>query len=417
MSEPRVHGFTPEKGNHRFLRTQPPRLRASAVKLKQLITNQYLHMKTRFFNYLRFNRAERNGTIVLIALAVLFFAIPEITHHLRPRGSTDFQPFQREIQAFRASLGNAASAPETALFVFDPNTASLEDFVRLGLSEKVANTICNYRNKGGSFREAADFQKIWSLQKEDFDRLLPYIHIDSGSETVVEKSAEKPQAELFAFDPNIASESDLFRLGLPFRTVKSILNYRTKGGQFRKKEDLEKIYTLEEEDYQRIAGYATFSETANAPMASKPAAFTSKYPDKKTSTMSVDINQAGLETWRTLPGIGETRAKQLLSFREKLGGFRSVEQVAEMSGLPDSVFQSIKARLVVGAAEIRKINLNTASVAELDAHPYITKRQAELIVAYREQHGAFASAEDIGKMRAISDQAWLAKVRPYLGVE
>lgn len=374
-------------------------------------------MKTRFFNYLRFNRAERNGTIALIVLAVLFFAIPEITHHFRPRGSTDFQAFQREISAFRASLGNVAKVPEAGLFVFDPNTASQEDFVRLGLSEKVATVICNYRNKGGSFREAADFQKIWSLKPEDYERLLPYIHIESDQQTVMEKSSEMPQAELFEFDPNTATESDLFRLGLPSRTVKSILNYRTKGGQFRKKEDLEKIYTLEEDDYHRIAGYARFAESTSTPMVSKPATFTDKFPDKKASKDPVDINQAGLDAWRTLPGIGETRARQLLSFREKLGGFRSVEQVSEMFGLPDSVFQSIKARLVVGAAEIRKINLNTATVAELDAHPYITKRQAELIVAYREQHGAFASADDIGKMRAISDQVWLAKVRPYLGVE
>jgi competence ComEA-like helix-hairpin-helix protein len=88
-----------------------------------------------------------------------------------------------------------------------------------------------------------------------------------------------------------------------------------------------------------------------------------------------------------------------------------------MRSLPDSVFQQIRPWLRLGATQLRKINLNTASVADLDAHPYISKRQAELIVAYREQHGAYHAPEDITKMRAIADQAWLSKIKPYLGVE
>jgi len=377
-------------------------------------------MKARFFNYLRFNRAERNGTLALFALAALFFLIPEITHHIRPAQSTDFTVFKQEIEVFRIAhekAGKSAGKSAGTLFNFDPNTATFDDFVRLGLSEKVSNMICNYRDKGGDFREPADFQKIWSLKKEDYDRLLPYLHIQSAEELPHKTASEKPAPELFAFDPNTATEADFQRLGLPNRTVKSILNYRGKGGQFRKKEDLEKIYTLDGDDYERIAPYATFPE--NMASAPRPAAYAGgiSFPSKQTSESPVDINRASLDAWRTLPGIGETRARQLVSYREKLGGFQSIEQVKETFGLPDSVFQSIKSRLVLITTEIRKINLNTASMADLDAHPYISKRQAELIVAYREQHGAFSSSDDIGKMRAFSDLAWLAKVKPYLGVE
>ncbi|MBC7775630.1 MAG: helix-hairpin-helix domain-containing protein [Phycisphaerae bacterium] len=380
-------------------------------------------MKTRFFNYLRFNRAERNGTLALFVLAAVFFAIPEISRYFRVSPKTDFAPFQIETQAFRAALANGkndARESSGALFNFDPNTASFDDFVRLGLSEKVSNIICNYRDKGGDFREPADFQKIWSLKKEDYTRLLPYIHIGTAEETPREKRPEKPAAELFAFDPNTSTEEDLLRLGLPNRAVKSILNYRSKGGQFRKKEDLEKIYTLDEDDYDRIAPYATFSGAIASAAVTRPVVYAGGFaaPSKKGLDKGpVDINRANVEDWMSLPGIGETRARQLVNFREKLGGFISVRQLGEMYGLPDSVFQGIKANLVISTADIRKINLNTASVADLDTHPYISKRQAELIVAYREQHGAFASSDDLGKMRAFSDQAWLAKVGPYLGVE
>lgn len=378
-------------------------------------------MKTRFFNYLRFNRAERNGTLVLFLMAVAFFAIPEITHHLRRVKNSDFSPFQQEIQAFRKALqqgGNAEGKVAVSLFYFDPNTATFEDFVRLGLSEKVANIICNYRDKGGDFRTPSDFQKIWSLEKADYERLLPYIQMETLTQNGNKKTAEKAPPPPFAFDPNTASEADLKGLGLPDRTVKSILNYRSKGGQFRKKEDLEKIYTLTPEDYARIADYASFSSVQTAFNSPKPVTYAGGGAfQAKTFVGAIDINRASLEDWRKLPGIGETRARQLVNYREKLGGFRTVDQVHELSGLPDSVFLAIRPHLALSSNDIRKINLNTASVDDLDAHPYISKRQAALIVAYREQHGAFASVEDIGKMRAISDQGWLEKIRPYLSVD
>ncbi|MFN0035433.1 MAG: helix-hairpin-helix domain-containing protein [Saprospiraceae bacterium] len=376
-------------------------------------------MKTRFFNYLRFSRTERNGTLALIIIAAVFFAIPEITRWLRPQNSTDLTPFQAEIQAFRQEMANTENPSDGVgdLFAFDPNTASVADFVQLGLSEKVSNTICNYREKGGKFREPTDFQKIWSLKKEDYERLLPYIRIESAGQRPTEKRPEKPQPELFTFDPNTASEADFLRLGLPPSTIKSILNYRAKGGQFRKKEDLEKIYTLRDDDYARIAPYANFSETNASADAPRPATYAggTAAPARQFAAKGpVDINRASMEDWATLPGIGESRARQLVNFREKLGGFLSVEQVGEMYGLPDSVFQRIKPSLVMSSAEPRKINLNAASVADLDAHPYISKKQAQLIIAYREQHGAFAAPQDLGKMLAFSDKIWLTKVIPYL---
>jgi len=380
-------------------------------------------MKTRFLNYLRFNRAERNGTLALFILAAVFFAIPEIARQFNTAKRTDFVPFKSEIQAFRMALENGENKVDGsagALFNFDPNTASFDDFVRLGISEKVSNIICNYRDKGGDFREPSDFQKIWSLKKEDYARLLPYIHIESAPEANHEKTAKKQPAELFTFDPNTAPEADLKRLGLPDRTVKSILNYRDKGGKFRKKEDLEKIYTLGEADYARIAPFVTVSETLASTVNTRPMAYAGGFstPIKKPlANAPVDINRAGVEDWMTLPGIGQTRARQLVNYREKLGGYLSVDQVSEMFGLPDSVFQAMKPNLILTAKDLHKINLNTASLADLDAHPYITKRQAELIVAFREQHGTFVAPEDLGKMRAFSDRVWLAKIGPYLGVD
>jgi competence ComEA-like helix-hairpin-helix protein len=373
---------------------------------------------TLFNNSFHFSRAERIGAILLTAICALTFVLPDIASRFSPQTTTDFSQFKSEIQAFR--LAASVAVPPSGEFVFDPNTASFDDFVQLGLSEKVANIICNYRDKGGSFREPEDFQKIWSLPKADYERLLPFIQIQSAESENFEAKQAALKTELFAFDPNTASEEDFLRLGLSQRTAKSILNYRAKGGQFRKKEDFRKIYTLDEADYLRLESYIVIGGGEVAAVeAPRPQTYSggSEMPAPKFAFKGLlDINRASMEDWQRLPGIGEKRARQVVNFRESLGGFLSIEQVSEMYGLPDSVFQKIRPMLTLSGNNIRQLNLNTASAEDLDRHPYISGKQAKLIVAYREQHGAFASVEDLAKITAISDKKWLEKIKPYLTV-
>jgi competence ComEA-like helix-hairpin-helix protein len=302
--------------------------------------------------------------------------------------------------------------PGIEYFNFDPNTATVEEFTRLGLSEKVANTIANYRNKGGVFRKPEDFRKIWSLQAADFERLLPYIRIGAEEPGAAPRPVADRAPELFQFDPNAAGEDDFLRLGLPPRTVKSILNYRAKGGVFRNREDFRKIYTLDAKDYTRLEQWMVFTQLTTTAAAAAPNAAA-----KTRQPLLIDINLADAETWQRLPGIGEKRARQIVKYRSTLGGFLSVEQLGEMYGLPDSVFRNIRPALTLQDGNIRRINLNTAAEEELDRHPYISSKQAKLIVAYRTQHGAYPTVDDLGRIAAFSDKKWLEKIRPYLTTE
>ncbi|MCC7466186.1 MAG: helix-hairpin-helix domain-containing protein, partial [Saprospiraceae bacterium] len=317
-------------------------------------------MKTQWFNYLRFTRSERHGTLALFVLAAATLCMPAMLRLYAPdRGATDFSAFKAELEASEKA-GPPAMTPQ-GLFYFDPNTATESDFVQLGLTQKQAVTILKYRNKGGAFRQPEDFGKIWGLPEETFHRLRPWIQIGMNEAAEKEPAAtlkEPAPADLVAFDPNTVSEAELFRLGLPSASVKSILNYRVKGGKFRKPEDLKKMYALSAEDFDRIIPFAQF------PLDESFVALP-KMTKEVVAPVAMDINMAGEEQLKTLPGIGAVRAKQLVQYREKLGGFQSLEQVAEMRSLPDSVFQQIRPWLRVGIAGVRKINLNTATVAEL----------------------------------------------------
>lgn len=376
-------------------------------------------MKPQIINYFHFSRNERLGTFALLTFCVLAFSTPTILQWLRPQTKTDFSEFEATIQSYRQSASASVNAAAQS-FDFDPNLATAGDFIQLGLSEKVAQNICRYREKGGTFRKPEDFQKIWHLQAEDYARLLPYIHISTAKNGTVSTNKAPEHREYFPFDPNTVTAAEMSKLGLQKNTIKSIVNYREKGGVFRKKEDLAKIYTLSKVDYNQLESYISISTSSTYANNLQPTSYTSSgasnyYPTKTTGP--IDINTATVETWKTLPMIGEGRAKQLVKFREKLGGFVSIQQVAELYNLPDSVYQRIKPQLQLHAPKLYKININTVSPENLRAHPYISWKQADLIIAYRSQHGQFASIEDILKIKAFTDSSWWQKVSPYLSVE
>jgi DNA uptake protein ComE-like DNA-binding protein len=126
-----------------------------------------------------------------------------------------------------------------------------------------------------------------------------------------------------------------------------------------------------------------------------------------------DINTADTAAFIALPGIGSKLASRIVLFREKLGGFYDVRQIGEVYGLPDSVFRKISPMLKCDPDRIRKIDINTVGKETLKVHPYIRWQLANALVAYRDQHGAFRSAEDISKLENIDTDA-VKKMMPYI---
>jgi len=225
------------------------------------------------------------------------------------------------------------------------------------------------------------------------------------------------KGELFYFDPNTISTSDWKRLGLRDKTIKTIENYLSKGGHFYKPEDLQRIYGLHDDEYQRLKSYIKIEPNSSktnegfVSVKSKDEIQPAKTYAARYSI--IDINTADTTAFISLPGIGSKLAVRIVTFREKLGGFYSVEQIGETYGLPDSTFQKIKQYLKLDNASVKKININTATVDEMKAHPYIKYSLANPIVAYRNEHGMFSEIEDIKKVMAVTDEIY-KKIAPYL---
>lgn len=225
------------------------------------------------------------------------------------------------------------------------------------------------------------------------------------------------KGELFNFDPNTLDADGWKRLGAREKTINTIQNFLAKGHKFRQPEDIKKIYGLKQEEAERLIPHIHISQkvsTVNGFSANRDNA-----EDRGNSAAAtkrayiIDINTADTTAFISLPGIGSKLAARIVNFREKLGGFSSVNQLGETYGIPDSTFQKIKPQLQCNHPALKTININTADINVLRAHPYLRWNIANAIINYRQQHGNYKSVEDLRKIDLITDDLY-NKIAPYL---
>ena len=234
--------------------------------------------------------------------------------------------------------------------------------------------------------------------------------------SVPEDSAR--QIDYFPFDPNTASVEDLRRLGLNEIPAKRIAAYRSKGGVFRVKSDLLKIYGLDSALYNQLYGYIRLPTRVVSVSAREGTTATPRprVPKKTDVNPAFDINTADTLLLKSVYGIGSTLAARIVKFRDALGGFVRPEQFYEVYGLDSMVVKELRGVTFIKDGFVpQKINLNTADEKQLSAHPYIRFKLARLLVSYRFQHGDFLHASDIKKLSTIKPEE-MERLLPYLKV-
>ncbi len=225
--------------------------------------------------------------------------------------------------------------------------------------------------------------------------------------------ATAKKAERFAFDPNTVDESQLQALGLSPKVAAIWVKFRSRGGRFRQKEDVLKVFGVKEKWYREVASYVQIAPLAEANFKSQNEDFRAETRQKNRPCRPLDVNQADTSAWQALPGIGSVLARRIIKFRSKLGGFQRLEQVGETFGLADSVFQKIKPCLQLNSPATASIKINEADLKTLGGHPYLGFKLAKVIIAYRDEHGPFGHLDDLLKI-GVLDQAQVEKLRGYV---
>lgn len=321
-----------------------------------------MSMKNVFRDFFTFNKRERNGVFILLSIIAALVLYLNISSNFVSQEPVDFAKFNREVKEFEAVI-----------------------------EEK---------------REYSNYSERQAIHEERM----------SGKET-------KP--EQFNFNPNNLSEQNWKRLGLNEKQIKSIKRYESKGGKFRTKEDVKKMYCLSIEQYETLEPFIQISSPAE--VVRVPEKTKSIFQDGKVENASVlnapkierlrviELNSADSAELTSIKGIGAFYAKNIIKHRNALGGFVSKEQLLEIWKFDQEKLNAIEKYIDIDESKIKKININTCEAADLKS-PYIKWTVANAIVNYRKNHGKYKTVDEIKKTDLVDEETY-RKIVPYLIVD
>lgn len=231
-------------------------------------------------------------------------------------------------------------------------------------------------------------------------------------------SPQKPvketiQIHLHPFDPNTADSITLMEEGLPHWIVRMMLNYRRKGGIYRQTEDLKKIPHIPDSVYARMAPFVEIDSSEWACDTLKKQSHTAQWQQKKDTTL--ELNSCDTAELKLIRGIGTYTAQQIVTYRKRLGGYVSSEQLREVKGL-QSASDTLLQHFTVCTDSVRPIRVNYSGVERLQKHPYITFLQAKALYEYRREHYRLHNINDLRDTEEFTEED-LQRLAHYLSFE
>jgi DNA uptake protein ComE-like DNA-binding protein len=236
--------------------------------------------------------------------------------------------------------------------------------------------------------------------------------------------------QLFAFDPNGLPTEQWVQLGLSERQAGAIHKYEEHGGKFRVKADVARMRVVDPELFAQWEPYIQLPDSLprktwgnyagrdHDPLdpASRKAGGKFFAPEDRNTV--VELNTADSTALVTVRGIGPSFARAIIRYRDRLGGYVSLDQLNEVYILrdkPDAV-ERIRPHLSLDPAMVKMIHLNSCTVEDLGPHPYAGWKVANALVSYRKQHGPFPTVDAITNCILVTDSI-RDRLAPYLTLE
>ena len=142
------------------------------------------------------------------------------------------------------------------------------------------------------------------------------------------------------------------------------------------------------------------------------------YPktEKYAPGILLNINRADTSELKKIPGIGSVYANRIVKYRQRLGGYYSVEQIREVYGIDDEQFAHISQWMKTEKDSLEQLPVNRASLEQLKSHPYINFYQAKAMVELRKRKGRLNDLWDLKLLEEFSPDD-LERLQHYLSVE
>lgn len=293
----------------------------------------------------------RNQLIGAVALILMIIAVRVFLAFV-PRHNL---PESHDVSVSADSM-SVMQSPRELLF-FDPNTADSVTLLHNGLKPWQIRNMMKYRAKGGRYRTAEDFRRLYGLTDSAFSALKPFIRIDNS--------------------------------------------------EWEARRDSLSALRRERDSLRHLADSLR-----------RDSLFPLTYRHPKRDTI-IELNAADTSDLQYIRGIGAYTARQIIRYRKQLGGFVSPEQLREIKELQQTNWDLIVPHLWAEKDSVKQIPVNTASVKRLQAHPYISFEQAKALYELRRTKIRLTSINDIMSLvssdsASVFSREWVVQIEPYI---
>ena len=298
-------------------------------------------MKRFIRDYLTFSRRDRIGILTLVFLIILVYSIPyfmpkpggfpikadpalvKALDTIAARDTFKDSAWQKNKGRYsKKVISNGFTEGE--LFAFDPNSLSIEGWGKLGLNARIAQTIENYRNKGGKFYKPEDLQKIWGMPDGFYQRVKSYISIPASHTTLAYQSPSREKhfdSKPLDIDINLADTNSFIALpGIGSKLANRIIKFRNQLGGFYSVDQIEETYGLPDSTFQKIKQHLHMGE-----------------PKLKM----VNINAATKEELKAHPYIKWNLANAIVEYRNQHGPYLQLDDLKKISIVTNDLYNKL----------------------------------------------------------------------------
>lgn len=208
-------------------------------------------------------------------------------------------------------------------------------------------------------------------------------------------------SKIYLFNPNFITDYKGYKLGMSVQEIDRLLIYRKENKYVNSPKEFQNVTKISDSLLNVIAPYFKFPDWVNTKKEYKEYInYENKAFAKKGKIVLTDINQASQEDLIKIYGIGEIISLRILKLKESLGGFVSMEQMKDIWGLSPEVIENLNSHFkVLALPNIKKMDINNASLKEIAQFPYFKYALAKEIVTYRSMNGDLKNVEDLTKIK------------------
>ena len=217
----------------------------------------------------------------------------------------------------------------------------------------------------------------------------------------MEEKKELPK--IYLFNPNFITDYKGYKLGMSVPEIDRLLAFRKENKYVNSSKEFQNVTQVSDSLLDAIAPFFKFPDWVNNKKQFKVyGKYSNKAFAKKEKIVFIDINQATQKDLISIYGVGEAISLRILKLKESLGGFVSMEQMNDIWGLSPEVIKNLNTHFKVTAMpNLKKIDINNASLKELSQFSYFRYPLAKEIVTYRSMNGDIKNIEDLTKIRGF----------------